>query len=87
MIVPSATDRKKISFILEFIEEREMFVLDLLSSMRMAMKEGDRSVWNKCLDSWYATAEIHAIPGMKAMICRSAARIPKLAPQEKRLSR
>ena len=83
MIVPSASDRKKIVFILEHISEREAFLAELFETLKVFLRRGNPSQWNECLDVWFATAEINAIPKMKETIWRSAAKIPRARNAEK----
>ncbi len=87
MTAPSASDRKKIVFILEHISEREAFLAELFEALTVFLRRGDRSQWNECLDAWFATAEINAIPNMKATIWRSAAKIPRARNSEKSQAR
>lgn len=56
-------DTEKVSWILEFIHDKDTFILNLVE----AVNKNQQAV-EECLDSWEAAAEINSIPGCKERI-------------------
>ncbi len=77
-----ATNSNKIAWILDHIENQDVFLRDLFRAISVSVKKNDTCPLIVCIEEWYATAEINAIPGMKKRIWKAYAKIPqKRAPR------
>ena len=74
--LPRAIDSKKIAWILNNIENRDAFLHDLFRAISLSVKKNDTYPLIVCIEEWYATAEINAIPGMKKRIWEAYNKIP-----------
>ncbi len=75
--LPRAIDSKKIAWILDHVENRDVFLRDLFVAISLAVKTGSIDPLITCIEEWYATAEINAIPGMKQRIWDAYKTIPR----------
>ena len=64
-IPTSRTLKKRINFILEHAVDRDDFIRDLPAICLRAAETGSREQLVEFIDSWFATAEIDSIPGMR----------------------
>ena len=57
-------DKKIVKYILDNLEEKDAFILDLISSCNQSISKNDPSIVEDCLSAWEATAELSSVPGL-----------------------
>jgi len=58
-------------------DEREAFLLDLLKVIEEAESTNDFHLIRECIDSWEATAELKAVPGLTERVWHRFDRLKK----------
>ena len=61
-------DQKQVAEILKFIEDKDAFVIDLISAINESISKDDPDIIKHCLDEWEASAELNSIPGFSAKV-------------------
>jgi hypothetical protein len=64
-------DKRRISRILEQVDDKEAFLRSLVKLLIVALDKGDIDQFRNHLDSWEASADIDSIPGAKERIWKT----------------
>lgn len=63
-------DPKRVAEILKYIEDKELFVTELLAAINQSIAEKNPQIIEDCLEEWEASAELNSIPGFAANVQR-----------------
>jgi hypothetical protein len=64
-------NKKRVAQILKYIEDKDTFILELISAVNKATSDNDPRTVEKCLDEWEASAELNSIPGFSKKVWSS----------------
>lgn len=59
---------ERVAEILKYIEDKELFVAELLAAINRSVAEKDPQIIEDCLTEWEASAELNSIPGFAANV-------------------
>ncbi len=60
----------RVAEILKYIDDKEMFVTELLAAINRSVAEKNPQIIEDCLEEWEASAELNSIPGFATNVKR-----------------
>jgi hypothetical protein len=57
-------DPHRVKGILRFVEEKDLFVSELISAINKSIEKENPELIEDCLQEWEASAELNSIPGL-----------------------
>jgi len=63
-------DPQRVAEILKYIEDKDLFVTELLAAINRSVAEKNPQIIEDCLEEWEASAELNSIPGFSANVQR-----------------
>ena len=69
-------DKKRVAEILQYINDKDAFVVELVEAIDKSIREGNPRFLETCLVEWEASAELNSIPGFSKKVWK---RYEKLA--------
>jgi 3-methyladenine DNA glycosylase AlkC len=60
----------RVAEILKFVDDKELFVTELLAAINRSVAEKNPQIIENCLEEWEASAELNSIPGFAANVKR-----------------
>ena len=61
---------ERVAEILRYLENKELFVTELLAAINQSVIENNPQIIEDCLEEWEASAELNSIPGFAANVQR-----------------
>lgn len=58
----------RVAAILKYIDDKELFVTELLDAINRSVAEKNPQIIEDCLEGWEASAELNSIPGFAANV-------------------
>ena len=61
-------NEKKVRDILKYIEDKDSFIIELVSAINKSISRNDSTFIQECIGEWEASSELNSIPGFSKKV-------------------